>query len=152
MPDNEPLLARECAVFARYLAGVEATPYLVNAYARGHAQMPAWRAGPPDRAERFLLAVARVHPTFTRIADGYARHVRPTGLLRQKLVLACAILESSPPAHDWLNTARTGSLPLTVLRIAGTGVASVLATLLGFLLLGPLHAVLALAARAGGEG
>ena len=142
MPESPAVLARESAVFTRYLAGVSTTPYVTQAYARCHPTMPALAKGVPDRFDRFLVGVATAGGPFTRIADAYARRVWPTGLLRQKLVLMCAVLESSPPAHDWINTAATGSLVATVFRIGLAGVTSVLATLAGVLLLGPAHLAL----------
>ncbi len=149
MPDSTGSMAKECAVFARYLAGVSATPYLRQAYARGHGKMPALVASTPDRVDRMLVGFARLHPLATRMADGYARFLRPTGLLRQKLVLLLAILESSPPAHDYLNGAAVGSLPLTLVRLALAGAGSGLAILAGVVVLGPAHLLLAAGGRGG---
>lgn len=149
MPDTTTPLARECAVFARYLAGVPATPYVLQAYTRSHGRMPALAAGTPDQVDRMLAAFASLHPLATRMADGYARFLRPTGLLRQKLVLLLAVLESSPPAHDELNTAVVGSLPLTLARLALAGAGSVLAILAGIVVLGPAHLALSLGGRGG---
>lgn len=149
MPEGPDGRARECAVFALYLANVSASPYHLQAYVRGHGRMPAAAPGAADAVDHLLLRFACLHPLATRMADGYARFLRPTGLLRQKLVLCCAVLESSPPAHDYLNTAATGSLPVTLLRLAWAGLGSAAAILGGALVLGPLHLALRLMGRGG---
>lgn len=149
MPDTHGVVAREAGVFARYLAGVDASPGITQAYARGHAAMPALVAGAPDRVDRMLVAFARLGPLAARMADGYARFLRPTGLLRQKLVLLFAVLETSPPAHGYLNTAAVGALPVTLARLALTGLGSALAIMAGLVLLGPAHLALALMSRGG---
>ena len=137
------ILAQECRVFSRHLAGVEATPYLIETYARGHARLPG-REAPPDGLDQFLLAVARRSPWLTRIADAYARRARPTGILRQKLVLQLAVLESSPPAHGWLNSSDTGPIPLVLVRVAGVVCLAVVSLVIAAVVFGPVHAAMAI--------
>jgi len=140
-------LARECRALSRYLAGVEPTPSITSAYARGHARMPAAGPGAADAVDRLLLDAALAHPLLTRPADGYARLTRPTGLLRQKLVLLCAILESGPPAHGWFDTARTGSPALALARVLLTGLGSLTALAAGTAIFAVPHLFLIAAGR-----
>jgi hypothetical protein len=142
-------LAQECRVFSRYLAGIEATPYLLEAYARGHARLPAERSA-PDALDQILLSVARRSPWLTRIADAYARRARPTGILRQKLVLQLAVLESSPPAHRWINGADTGPIPLILARVGWTVLVAVASLAAAAIVFAPMHAAVAI--RPGARG
>jgi len=142
----ESALAAECAAFARYLTGERPSEYVVTKYLAGH---PALLAGaePIDPVDRLLVGVAIRGPAAARIADAYARHARPTGLLRRKLVLALAIFESSPPTHTWVNGAARGPAPLVLLRLAANALLSAAALGAGVLLLGPMHLVLRLGRR-----
>jgi hypothetical protein len=88
-------VAEECQVFCRYLCHRPAPAEVIAAYRRAHqcgvvSIEPAW---PPIDAA--LLAIARRSPAFTRAADAYAVTFAKSSLLRRKLVLLLAILESS---------------------------------------------------------
>ena len=136
-------------MFTRYLAGREPDEYIRVRYERGHARIPYLQSGGPTSVDRALLRVARLGPTLARAADSYSRFFRPTGALRQKLVLLYAVLESSPETHAWFNSGAVGG-PVTLLGgLALNGLASGASLLLGIVVIGPLH----LAARvAGGDG
>ncbi len=160
-PDDIPSrTATECRVFARYLADVEASPYVRESYAR---LVPTSDAGPTRRhdrghgdghlhahdltpgladdrvIERALLAMARRGVIATRVADGYARFFLPRSALRCRLVLMLAILENSPGSERVLNSGDEGSLFGVGARLVLTGAASVLCILVGVVLLGPVH-------------
>ncbi len=134
---------REVGVFTRYLVGRPPDEAVASAYARGLAAVPvqgtSW--------DRTLVAVARVHPAATRCADAYARFFARRGLLRHRLVLLAAILESRAPFAAAFDAPPPGSPVRVVLRLAWTGAVFMLAAAAGLLLLGPLHA----AARAAGR-
>ena len=141
-------LVRECHVFARYLAGVEPTPYIIEAYTRSHRHLPAL-AAPPDALDDLLLGGARRSPFLAGLSDAYARRARPTGILRQKLTLMLAILESSPPAHRWINGAEVGPVPLALARAVWAVALGAMATALSVVLYGPLHLIASFARREG---
>jgi len=141
-------LAQECRVFTSYLAGQEPTSGICRAFERGHARIPYRQADGPDAIDTLLIRAALIGGPATRVADIYARLFRPTGALRQKLVLLCAVLENSPETHAWFNSADTANSARVFGRIIYAGLASGLALLAGLVLLGPLH----LAARLGGGG
>jgi hypothetical protein len=132
------LLEQECRVFTRYLAGAEVTPYLVEAYGRGHRHMPALKAE-PDLLDGWLLGFARRSPWCARLADAYARQMRPTGILRQKLVLQLAVLEVSPSTHAWVNGGDVGPIPVVLARIMLAAGLSVLSLAVAALIFGPIH-------------
>jgi hypothetical protein len=156
MPDpRDPpagALDREGRIFARYLAGAVPSAYALGAYERGHASIPFRHTGPPDAVDRMLLRFARLGTVATRLADGYARFFRPTGVLRQKLVLMCAVLENSPETHVWFNSAAVGSGATIFARLLLAGVVAAINLSGALLLLGPLHLVAGLRDRIAGRG
>jgi hypothetical protein len=136
-------LERECEVFARYLVGRPPSAYVRRNYLAGHD------AGVLDRAERgvldaVLVRVAAGGPTAARVADAYARVFDRGAVLRRKLVLLLAILESSPPTHaEFVPAGAVGRLRV-LSRLAGA-VAGFLAALgAGALVFLPIHVALGL--------
>ena len=146
MIDAGTALEQECRALCEYLVGVEPSDYVIGWYLAGHRSIPYAREGGkgPDRFDRYLLALARRRGPFTRIADAYARILRPRSVLRQKLILLLAILENCPPTHQPLNSARAGSKPVLFLILAGAAGGFLAALLSGILLAGPVHLACAL--------
>jgi hypothetical protein len=91
-----------------------------------------------------MLALARLSPLLVRIADAYARWLRPFGPLRRRVILMLAILENAPDTAPELNSARVGSRTRVLAGVVASLLGSVLCLLAGLLLLGPLHLVSAL--------
>jgi hypothetical protein len=142
-------LERECDSFARYLTGAPATAYAREKYRRGHSAMPA--SSNPARIDRISVALGRSGGLLLRSCDAYSRWFRPTGLLRQKLVLLLAILENSPPTHVQLNEGETGSPGRLVAALAAHGLLFAGCLLAGVLVLGPVHLATALLPNSGSE-
>lgn len=136
---DQEALARECRAFTAYLTGLAPTPYVLEKYRRGHGRIPYLTQDPPKRVDRLLLGAASHGGLLLRCADAYARILRPSGMLRQKLVLTLAVLENSPPTHLRLNSAREGSPAVLILGVIGRGLGFSLSLLLGLLLFAPLH-------------
>lgn len=147
MPDSraeQEDLAPECQAFTRYLAGRPPDDYIRGRYQRGHARIPYRLAGGGSAADRAILRVARLGPLAARMADIYSRFFRPTGVLRQKLVLLYAILENSPETHAWFNAASVGGPVALLGGLVLSGFASGMLLLAGIVCLGPLHLVASL--------
>lgn len=134
-------LERECEVFCHYLTGSHGTGYVIQKYLAGHAAMPAAGRRGDLLIDRWLLVVARAGPTGARLADSYARILRPHGPLRHRLVLLLAILENSPGYHERLDHATIGSPVGILLELGLTGAGFVLRLLLGLACFGPVHIV-----------
>lgn len=134
-------IAAECRVFARHLVGAEPTPYVLACYER---LLSTANVAPRESAlliERALLGFGRAGGFALRMADGYACVLRPRGALRRRLILLFAILENSPTTAHLLNTGDVGSFAGVSLRMVATMTASVLCTLAGLVVLGPVHAL-----------
>lgn len=128
----------ECRALTRYLTGRPPTDYVLACYRRARDFAPG-ASQPPAPIDRALARAARLSRGTARLADAYARWLRPAGPLRRRLTLLLAILESAPDTHEWCNGAERGSRLLVSLRLAG-GVALSAGTLvLGLAAFGPLH-------------
>lgn len=118
--NDRPLAAkalnRECAIFCRYLIGEEPNEYVRRKYLEAHGSRSFAGVEQPNPPERFLVEVARIGPWSTRLIDAYTRIFRPFSLVRKKLVLLLAILESCAPTHLYLDSIDSTSVPLLLLR------------------------------------
>ena len=142
-----PPLARECDVLCRFLVGAPATPYVTAAYERAHRISPPL-AEPPHGFDRVHVAIAGRGVLAARLADSYARVLRPAGALRRKLVLLVAILESCSPSYRAFERPDRRSAVGTVLLIVRLATGFVAATVLAVLLFAPLHMAATVMARA----
>jgi hypothetical protein len=110
-------LGRECQVFAQYLSGADAEPYVLEKYCDAHHRKASLAA--TSAFDRILIRLALNHRVFTTMVDAYARFFAPGCALRRKLVLLLAILESSAAAERFL--VRTDSQSKAVLALAFLG-------------------------------
>ena len=135
MADKEARLAQEAKIFSEALIGQPASDYVARQYARGHVALPL---APEQGFDAVLMRVARNGPLFARIADAYASRFAKRAILRRKLSLMLAILESSSPG-DRAFTPIAASPAGVVFRLAAAGTVAIIFTLLGIAFVGPLH-------------
>jgi len=136
VPELSPeRLAREARVFTAALIGGDPSPYVVRQYARGHVSLPL---APIQGFDVVLLGVARGGPALTRMADAYARLFVRRSILRRKLTLLLAILESAAPSEAEFAPV-AASAAGTLVRLAVSGIAAATFSLAGVIILGPLH-------------
>lgn len=137
-PTRERRLDRECEVFVRYLTGRAPDGLVREGYRAAH------RAGVVElpRActsfDRVLVRLACLGPVATRAADSHARVFRPGGLLRRKLVLVLALLESGPAQRE-VDTVQPGSRLGLFARMAWMGACFALVVLVTGLVLLPVR-------------
>ena len=131
-------LARECRLFCRYLADVDATPDVIDAYRRAHAidSLKLRAATPLDRA---LQRLAITGAAFTRLADSFAGASAPRSALRRKLVVFMAILESRGASAMNVDRATPGSLAAWAVTTGLYGTAWLFRCAVGAVLLLPLR-------------
>lgn len=135
-------LEREAHVFTSLLIRARPSPYVVTQYARGHVSLPL---APVQGFDAVLMRVARGGPALARAADAYARIFARRAILRRKLTLLLAILESSAPSDESFAPI-VAPVPAVLARLALAGTAAVFFAALGFVILGPLHVLSRLAA------
>lgn len=133
-------IEEECRIFARYLIGYNPNSYAVRKYAEAHQVSTAFIPDTPF--DRFVLRVARSHWVLTKLADSYARIAVPGTVLRKKLVLLLAILETSPPTYRVIDAVESGGTLALYLRLAGRGAASLLSLSVGSLVFLPAQLLL----------
>lgn len=132
-------LQRECTLFCHYLARQQPTDYVTAKYIDGHRFNGVSDLQYLDKIDRFLLRVARAGPFTLRIADAYARIFYHRAVLRKKLVLLLAILESCAPTHRFFDVAdRAGKMRFYFGMLRST-VLFVLNLLIALLVIAPFH-------------
>jgi hypothetical protein len=125
----QPGLETEARVFGRYLVGEVPTQELVERYAAANRRL-AHSIGSEDAA---VVAFARRHPWSVGFLDAAAALLRPDGLLRSKILMMAAILETTPRfAEEFLPR----PVPRLVLLVRGAaiGLVAVTKAALGLLL------------------
>jgi NADH dehydrogenase len=131
------LLDAECRVFTNHLLGCDPDDYVIAKYRAAHAAMPALSQfidGDPA-----LIEFARRSPMRTRLADSYAALFAARSVLRRKLVLLLAILETSPATYRMVDARLAGSWAGTVIGMVASGVGAVAALAIGTIVLAPVR-------------
>lgn len=125
-------LAAECRLFTRYLLGAEPRVGLVERYAAAHRHLLPDAGEPPCRE----LGFVRRHPRSLPFLDAALGLGRTQSLLRRKIYLMAAILETSPDhAGFFLEPPATPARALATLAWCGLATAARLAIGLPLLLL-----------------
>jgi nucleoside-diphosphate-sugar epimerase len=134
--DTEQLDA-ECRVFCRYLIGEEPSEYVLAKYRGAHQPGATGPLRQGVESGRSLVAFARRGPRAARLADSFAVLFARAGVLRRKLTLLLAILESMAPTAVIVDTADRGSVVGFVLGAIVRGVAFAGRVLVAALVCGP---------------
>lgn len=135
-------LAAECRTFSAYLIGQDPGPYVVEKYRAAHGAGNILYIRERDALDTLLVRLASRNHFFTRLIDLYTSLFFKHALVRKKLVLLLAILESAPATHayfdstDSLSTLRFGAMTLQ------RGLVSGVLLLLSLVSILPLHLVL----------
>ncbi|MCW5889098.1 MAG: hypothetical protein KIT14_00960 [bacterium] len=129
---DEATLAREGSLLGRYLVGREPSPALVARYVDAARTLFAPVSDEP------VVAWMRRHPWSLPFLDAAAALRAPTGLLRGKVLIMAAILETSPEHADEFLPAVVSPVRL-VWQLALSGTSAVLQALIGL----PLWAIAA---------
>ena len=140
--ESRTLFNRECAVFCRYLLGTKPTEYVMRKYEEAHKLGCVDDGMTSDPFDRTLTALAKISPVATRIVDSYAAVFFHNCLLRRKLILLLAILESCAPSHSSLDTVDEGPRSLIAVKLVQSACASGFLLLIAILMFVPLHAML----------
>src|SRR5262245_41863983 len=96
-------LAQECLVFCRYLSSVSPDNYILKKYYDANKINDEICRNRKTSFEKILITLARIHPLFTQVVDTYTVFLFKNALIRRKLVLLLAILESSPSSKHKLD-------------------------------------------------
>ncbi|MGQ0764511.1 MAG: hypothetical protein ACT4OZ_02480 [Gemmatimonadota bacterium] len=94
--------------------------------------------------EKTLLGMLGRGPLSAALADSYARRFFPHGVVRRRLTLALALLESGAGTHSSYDRGIGASRPVTWAALAGAGIVWLTRTVAAFLILAPVHLVASL--------
>jgi hypothetical protein len=132
LDDTAERLDKECRAFGRYFLGEDPPPYVLRKYREAHDPERCGPGSGRGALDDTLLELARRGIFFLRLADTYASVFARRGALRQKMVLALAILESYGPTSAKVDVPSPGS-PRSLFVELGLRIAAFLITLLGAL-------------------
>jgi hypothetical protein len=143
MPEESRLEA-ECHSLCRYLIGKSADPYVSARYIQAHA---LGSVGPPTGERDAVLAWAAAQsPVLAGFADAYASVFARDGLLRRKLALMLALLETRLETYRALDAPTTTSRAALIVRLCATTCAMAVRAAIAAAAFVPLLAVYRLAA------
>ncbi|HEX6244226.1 MAG TPA: hypothetical protein VFZ61_25090 [Polyangiales bacterium] len=128
-------LAAEHARLARYVAGVEATPYQRAKYVDFHRKRAV---EPRGKFDHILVGLSHLGAVGLMLADAYSGTFYRASLVRVKLMLTLAILECSPPSYVVLDAPDPGG-SLVFVRMLVRVVLAALALATVAVVLVPLH-------------
>ena len=141
-PSNDKRIERECRVFTIYLVGQEPDGFIRGKYAAAFDPGQRLNGVTETVFDRLLGRLAIIHPLITQGIDSYARVFFPQSLVRKKLVLVLAVLETWGPTAARIDCIDDASRTGLVLRILARMIASGLLLVLTTLTLGPVHLML----------
>jgi hypothetical protein len=145
--DTERELERECRTFAGYLVAAQPNAYVRRKYIEAHSHSLAGG----DRFDELLIRVARRGRVGVKLADSYARVFAPRALVRKKLVVLLAILETCAPSFRLIDDLDSNSRIVLLLRVSGRAAGFVVALAAAISFLFPAQLVLGRSTRRAGR-
>lgn len=135
-------LERECRVFARYLTGRVPEDYVGRKYLEAFSSARRAQLAACGRFDRVLLSLACTHPLLTRVSDIYSRLFCFDSVVRRRLVMLLALIESDAASIGRLDYPNCGGMAGLVFGMAARGLVSVLCLLPALVTLLPLQLLL----------
>jgi len=135
-------LKTECHVFTQYLTDQPPDSYILKKYSEAIIDKQPAAFQLQSAFDALLLKLAIVHPWMTRATDIYSRFFFSGSVLRKKLVLLLAILETHEPVASRLDAATRTGLTRFILLFTGQSVIAGLLLVLSTLTLSPVRLVL----------
>lgn len=141
-------LTKECEVFTQYLIGERPDPYIVDKYHQAHHIDPRLQNMSIPAFDRFLLSIGGAHPWLTAIVDAHTSFFRQGAVIRKKLILLMALLESHGSSHRQFEISDSSSRIVLFTMLAWKGIMFGLRLGLAITLLLPLQMITAALSRA----
>ncbi len=129
----------ECQIFCEYLVQQKPDAYITKKYRQAHHSGNILLSKTEQPFERWLMIVARIHPFITRLADSYSRLFCPSSILRKKLVLLVAILESGKHSQGFSDMPEPSTRMAFWVQCIFEGVIFLCLTCMAVIFLFPIH-------------
>ncbi|MAF27112.1 MAG: hypothetical protein QF819_05740 [Gemmatimonadota bacterium] len=143
------ILEDEGRTLGRYILGEGPAMFILEKYVQAHAAGVVEPPGGADSFDRLVVEVAQGGHGLTRFADSYCALFRRGGLLRRKLSLLVALLESVAPTDAAVDRVTAPGRTRTFLDAAFRAAAFAVLAAFSIPVFGPAH--LALRRRSGGR-
>lgn len=140
-------LRRECVTLCRYLMDKEPNAYIIDKYVYAHEIDAIPSGNHACFMDELLLKIARLCPFATKLVDAYTVVLLKNSLIRKKLVLLLAILESYALTDHYLRNMGDTRKGLLFFELFSHMLAFALALCLAIGLLLPVHIILTIAAK-----
>ncbi len=132
-------ISEECHVFVRYLIGQEPSNYILRKYIEAHTIRHISSGIDEPVFDKFLLYVARRHPCLTRMIDTYTCIFLRKSLIRKKLVLLLAILETCSQTHSYFDCPYASNKIILCLKMMQNGIFFMVRMVVSILIFSPLY-------------
>lgn len=129
----------ECAVLTKYLIQQAPNPYVLAKYREAHQASPKLAQLHPSPFDQLLVALSRQNAVAAKMVDAYAALFFRNALVRKKMVVLLAILESCAPTYIVFDQVDPGGARMFVLRFVQQGILFAITFVLAMILLMPLH-------------
>ena len=96
-------LREECIVLSKYLIKLQPSKYIVEKYIDAYRSVNLHSTNIHSEFDEFSLILAKKHVILLKLADVYTAVFYRTSLLRKKLVLLLAILESCAETYPLID-------------------------------------------------
>ena len=135
------ILSRECDVFCRYLLKQEPNDYIRKKYQKAHQAEGSTLKAFDDAFDVKLLKIATLHHFATRIVDTYTVIFFKHSIVRKKLILLLAILESCGSTCHYLDSFNQLPKSILFIRIMKYVMAFSIVILVSMIVLCPIHII-----------
>jgi len=139
--DARAVIEKECKIFATYMTSKPPSKYVTEQYAA--AVLAHGLAADDDLScfDRAALRLARSGSAFTRGADAFCSIFARRSVLRRKLIVLAAILESVAPTNEAMDRVTSRSAAGVLASLIGYGAAFAVSFILGAAILLPAAAL-----------
>ncbi|MCI0557750.1 MAG: hypothetical protein MN733_04590 [Nitrososphaera sp.] len=141
---NTATMDEECKALGQYLLGCRPNDYIVAKYREAHRVNKTFQSVCPF--DTFLMAVATRGVLATTLVDSYTSLFFRRAVLRRKLILLVAILESCSPTHLYFELRDSEREAIVGIMILWRGIVHSVTIVLAMILLVPVHLIFAVSA------
>ncbi len=111
-------LDQEARVYTKYLIKQAPSPYVIEKYRQAHLRSPNVHQALENPFNELLVKLSSKGPFWARLVDSYATFFLRNALVRKKIILLMAILESSAPTYQAFESPESKN-PLVIIVLLG---------------------------------